>query len=161
VGEKSRARSNKPFTLLCPRDGGAIFVPLTGPSGPLQADVNAAINIGLRAVAAPDCTVARPRWRLEFTSNKSSSPTLAALPAAQRNKLETAFWSRAELRWINNDVASLAKDGRKRTLLFTDPHRIASFDHGEITLGETTLPATTSRGLFRAVKERRWARVFE
>src|SRR5690606_10963142 len=43
----------KPRALLAPMAGGPIFVPY-GDAPPMQADLNAAINIALRAIAAPD-----------------------------------------------------------------------------------------------------------
>lgn len=43
----------KPYTLLLPKAGGQLFMPVLG-CGIIQADANAAINIGLRAVAAPE-----------------------------------------------------------------------------------------------------------
>ena len=42
-----------PRTLLAPMAGGPIFIPMAGAA--MQADINAAINIGLRAIASPDC----------------------------------------------------------------------------------------------------------
>lgn len=157
---KTKTGETVPFTLLRPRAGGQIFVPLTG-DGPSQADINAAINIGLRALAAPDCLHARPRWRVEFAIDKSSRTTLQPItPKDQRNKLETLLWNQAELTWTDN-LSSLASDGRKRTLLFYDPAKLAIFDRGMLAVGSTNYPVATSRGLFTAVKEKSWQRVFE
>ena len=157
---KTKTGETVPFTLLRPRPGGQIFVPLTG-VGPSQADINAAINIGLRALAAPDSLPARPRWRIEFATDKAGNPTLQPItPKEQRNKLETLLWSQAELTWTD-DLTSLASDGRKRTLLFHDPAKLARFDRGTLSLGTTKYPVATSRGLFTAVKQRSWERVFE
>ncbi|MEO6995407.1 MAG: type V CRISPR-associated protein Cas12b [Lacunisphaera sp.] len=157
---KTKTGEIVPFTLLRPRAGGQIFVPLTG-GGPSQADINAAINIGLRALAAPDCLHARPRWRVEFATDKSNRITLQPItPKEQRNKLETLFWNRAQLAWTD-DLSSLASDGRKRTLLFHDPAKLAMFDRGMVALGTINYPVATSRGLFSAVKQKSWQRVFE
>ena len=49
---KNRPARPKWRTLLVPLRGGPIFVPMRGK--PFQADINAAINLGLRALAAPD-----------------------------------------------------------------------------------------------------------
>lgn len=157
---KTKTGETVPFTLLRPRAGGQIFVPLTG-GGPSQADVNAAINIGLRALAAPDCLHARPRWRVEFGTDKSNRITLQPItPKDQRNKLETLLWSQAELVWTD-DLSSLASDGRKRTLLFHDPAKLATFDRGILALGTAKYPVATSRGLFTAVKQQSWQRVLD
>jgi IS605 OrfB family transposase len=157
---KTKTGETVPFTLLRPRAGGQIFVPLIG-GGPVQADINAAINIGLRGLAAPDCLHARPRWRVEFATNKSDQITLQPItPKDQRNKLETLLWNQAELAW-SDDLTSLASDGRKRTLLFHDPAKLAPFDRGTLSLGTAKHPITTSRGLFTAVKQQSWQRIFE
>jgi IS605 OrfB family transposase len=157
---KTKTGEIVPFTLLRPRAGGQIFIPLTG-DGPSQADINAAINIGLRALAASDCLRARPRWRVEFSTDKSDGITLQPItPKEQRNKLETLLWTQAELTWTD-DLSSLASDGRKRTLLFHDPANVASFDRGTLKVGAIKHPVATSRGLFTAVKQRLWERVFE
>jgi len=158
----TKAGEAVPFTLLRPKAGGQIFVPLAG-MGPSQSDINAAINIGLRALAAPDCLHARPRWRVEFATDKSQKVTLQPItPKEQRNKLEIALWSEASLTWEKPaELASLASDGRKRTLLFHDPARLARFDRGNMMLLGRNHPIATSRGIFTAVKQHAWARAFE
>lgn len=157
---KTKTGETVPFTILRPRAGGQIFIPLTG-GGPSQTDINAAINIGLRALAAPDCLHARPRWRVELATDQSGEVTLQPItPKDQRNKLETLLWKQAELAWIDN-LSSFASDGRKRTLLFHDPAKLATFDRGTLTLGTTKHRVATSRGLFTAVKQQSWQRAFE
>ncbi len=53
ANEKQKHRGKKPHTLLLPKLGGQLFC--SAISGPIiQADINAAINIGLRSVAAPE-----------------------------------------------------------------------------------------------------------
>jgi len=157
---KTKTGETVPFTLLRPRPGGQIFVPLIG-EGPSQADINAAINIALRALAAPDCLHARPRWRVEFATDESHRVTLQPItPKEQRNKLETLLWSQAQLAWTD-DLSSLASDGRKRTLLFHDPAKLSTFDRGTLAFDNTEHPVATSRGLFTAVKQQSWRRAFE
>ncbi len=59
-----RKEAGKPLrTLLAPVAGGPIFVPMQGHT--TQADINAAINLGLRAIAAPDCHPIHIRIRTE------------------------------------------------------------------------------------------------
>lgn len=53
INQARIARKEKPLTLLFPRPGGPLFLAAKS-SGPVQADANAAANIGLRAIAAPD-----------------------------------------------------------------------------------------------------------
>src|SRR5262249_34864240 len=53
----TKLRENRPArpkwrTLLAPMAGGPIFIPMRG--SPQQADINAAINLGLRTIASPE-----------------------------------------------------------------------------------------------------------
>ena len=67
--------SDRPHrTLLAPRSGGAVFVPAkdmveTGKglrkTRPIQADLTAAVNLALRAVASPACAAVHHRLRTE------------------------------------------------------------------------------------------------
>ena len=157
---KTKTGETVPFTLLRPRDGGQIFIPLRG-GGPSQADINAAINIGLRALAAPACLHARPRWRVEFAIGESGHLTLQPItPKEQRNKLEISLWNDARIVWSKpSDLEKIAGEGRKRTLLFHDPAQISWSGKGTLTVNGTKHPVATSKGLFSAVKVGKWARV--
>ena len=65
---KNRPARPKWRTLLAPQRGGPIFIPMRGK--PLQADINAAINLGLRAIAAPDNHEIHLRVRSERKGDK-------------------------------------------------------------------------------------------
>lgn len=52
LNKKQDALKKKPHTLLLPKPGGPLFIPAVH-GQPTQADANAAINVGLRAMAAP------------------------------------------------------------------------------------------------------------
>jgi hypothetical protein len=73
---------SKPRTLFAPLAGGPVFVPIVDSSGGVelapalvQADINAAINLALRAVADPSLWAIHPRLRSrrEGASNTSES----------------------------------------------------------------------------------------
>jgi len=153
-----------PFTLLCPKKGAQLFVPICSPdhgtTGISQADINAAINIGLRALASPQCLHARPRWRLDLS--RSTDGTVRATPvgAAKEggNKLERALWSEAQLYLCLGTDAPKAYSG-KRTLLFHDSAGIAKFDRGTVRVGSTCARVATGRALFKAVKDLQWSRI--
>ena len=66
---RKAASSKLPRTLLLPKAGGPLFLPVVG-SGIVQADANAAINIGLRAVAAPEAIDLLHKIRTERRKGK-------------------------------------------------------------------------------------------
>lgn len=153
-----------PFTLLCPKKGAQMFVPICSPdrdkTGLSQADINAAINIGLRALASPQCLHARPRWRLDLSRPADGTMRTTPVGASKEggNKLERALWSEARLDLRLGADAAKAYSG-KRTLLFHDAADIAKFDRGTVTIGTTVARVATGRALFKAVKDLQWSRI--
>jgi hypothetical protein len=69
TGRKEASAGKVPQTLLLPKAGGPLFLPVVG-SGIVQADANAAINIGLRAVAAPESIELLHKIRTERRKGK-------------------------------------------------------------------------------------------
>jgi len=53
TGRRSSDNRNPWRTLFVPQRGGTLFIAAAGSGGPVQADINASINLGLRAIAAP------------------------------------------------------------------------------------------------------------
>ncbi|MEM1296991.1 MAG: type V CRISPR-associated protein Cas12b, partial [Verrucomicrobiota bacterium] len=77
--DEGELKRQKPRTLIYPQVGGALFVGVGFHSdkhpkfGPIrEADINAAINIGLRAVAAPNCHSILAKVRVKQESGKFS-----------------------------------------------------------------------------------------
>ncbi|MCB1227754.1 MAG: type V CRISPR-associated protein Cas12b, partial [Verrucomicrobiales bacterium] len=108
-----------------------------------QADINAAVNIGLRAIGSPNCFHAHPRVRIEREvpkSKKSKKSVVSTSNVAgpskwitrRENKREKAqFESATEVSFKKLSVEStLLKEG-KATLMH-DPLGIASFGHAMI-----------------------------
>ena len=62
ANEERRSLSKKPLTLYFPKAGGPLFLAARD-GNPVQADLNAAINLGLRAIAAPECMEVHRRVR--------------------------------------------------------------------------------------------------
>ncbi len=54
LDEINGAENRTPRTLVRPKPGGDLFLAATGEPKLLPADINAAINVGLRALAKPD-----------------------------------------------------------------------------------------------------------
>jgi len=79
------------MTLLVPQQMGELFLPLTGPDEPalppIQSDINAAINIALKMVSAPEAVHLRHTVRFETPAGKPVTP-------GKGSKLEKALAKR-------------------------------------------------------------------
>lgn len=156
-------------TLLWPRAGGPLFVPmrdwpeavakdggtLVTRHGIQQADINAAINIGLRALAGPMAFSIRQRVRVEPAPD-------GGMTALCVNKLELA-----------RGLVSLPDLGeeRARATWFIDQGEVAPDtwtrkDHAirvaaSITIAGQAVRIATGRALWGAVKHGAWDRVMQ
>jgi hypothetical protein len=154
IAERDKARAEgRPFrpkwrTLLAPQQLGPIFVPMHG--NPMQADINAAINLGLRAIAAPDADEIHLRLR-----------------AARNGEtfIVRAENARERARWKDGvpEIAVGKETDRKKLLtdarlnFFFDHGSVATFDHA--TIKNIRIPVASSRGLFGTVNQGDWQRV--
>ncbi len=150
----TKLRENRPArpkwrTLLAPMAGGPIFVPMRG--NPQQADINAAINLGLRTIAAPENYEIHLRIRSKREGDK--------------------FFVRAEnlrekARWKTDKHEIKPPEGESLSGLltenypnyFADVGSVASFDRAEIS-GKRGF--ASGRGLWGTVNQRDWQRVEE
>jgi hypothetical protein len=136
-------------TLLAPVAGGPLFVPMRGKVQ--QADINAAINLGLRAIAAPD----NPAIHLRIRSERKGEKLLVRA----ENLREKARWGATAHEIVIPDATS-------RAALLTEAHpnffadigRVANFDRAEID-GEHGF--ASGRGLWGTIKnnQKDWLRV--
>ncbi len=144
-GRRSSDKRNPWRTLYVPQRGGKLFIPVAGNSGPVQADINAAINLGFRAIGAPDCHEVNPRIRLERESEKY-------LPR-RKSKREEARWKgmpkKTSLAFTNQPPPDL-KD------VFVDMLGIAEYDHCRIE--GVAFPLAGGRGFWDTVNKKAWAR---
>ena len=153
---KDRPKRPKWRTLLAPVAGGPIFVPMRG--NPFQADINAAINLGLRAIAAPETGEIHLRIRSE---NKSGKFLVRA-----DNIREKARWKGSKPPEIiipdEKHRADLLAEARPN--FYADLGGVADFDKAEVS-GQQNF--ASGRGLWGTIKgnERRegkdWLRVDE
>lgn len=144
-----RREADKPFrTLLAPVAGGPIFIPMRGHT--MQADINAAINLGLRAIAAPDCHAIHVRIRTE-----RKDKILRVRTGSNREKVR---WEgkNPEIRMDKSaDLASLTGD--RQPNFFPDPSAIAHYDRAKIEGVELSL--ASGRGLWGTINKLQWMRV--
>lgn len=125
--------------LMIPQAGGEFFIeakPYTNAHDPAtlpkvrQADINAAVNIGLRAIAGPHCLHAHPRVRIEKAEpKKEANPTWQT--KAKGNKREQVQFGRSHEVIVNlSEESKLAKD-TSATLMY-DKNRIAKYGQATI-----------------------------
>lgn len=133
-------------TLLAPVAGGPIFVPMSG-GGPRQADMNAAINLGLRALASPGCIRARPKIRAELVSGRHQ--------AVMGNKIEKA--AGVVLSPPGSPTKELAS--QKRANYFLDIKRLAKKDAGEVVVNGQHFSVSGGMMFWKAIKDGCWRRV--
>ncbi len=128
------AKDYKSARLVLPQNGGPLFVPAVKGNQPLlpvrQADINAAVNIGLRAIAGPGCYHAHPRVRLaKAKSGAHKGKWITRLD----NKREKAQFNKtpAEIVFSNlrSDSDVLKGDNSN---LFHDPLKISAFGFANI-----------------------------
>lgn len=146
-------------TLLASQPGGPIFVaavPVTGRSGkesvPMQADINAAVNIGLRAIAAPDCADIHHRVRTERKKD-----------VIHTDKKETRRFGKTPSAVVLASGSDMPRE--KHTNLFYDASGVAQWGHARLATDEKhdVFPYATGSALWKTVNDRafQWRRVDE
>jgi hypothetical protein len=142
-------------TLLWPQPGGPIFVPAAGSAPVMQADLNAAINIGLRALASPQAIHLLHKVRTEKT------PAGELVPKQEGNKRELALFGKKGAAFSGIRMEEF-KAGASKPNLFFDAAGIAKSERvGHPALGKSGCPLAGGRSLWGAVKERQHARCLE
>lgn len=157
-------RGKRPRTLLLPQSGGNLFVPINDwpavtrksahgpisvkPHGIQQADINAAINIGLKAIAGPFADSIHLRVRLNWDEDHWTT----------RGKTDGNLIEKARFRdgLTVNDFAP--KDGKSSMMGFWDVGNLSRFDFGFIKGSKVT----SGKSLWGPIKnELCWKRIKE
>jgi hypothetical protein len=116
---------------------------------PFQADINAAINLGLRAIAAPDNQEIHLRIRSERKSGKFF--------VRAQNLREKARWNADKHEITPPNGKSLAGLlAESSPYFYADTGSIAEFDHAEIS-GQRGF--ASSRGIWGTIKQKDWLQV--
>ncbi len=144
-GRRSSDKRNPWRTLFVPQRGGTLFVAAAGTSGPTQADINAAINLGLRAIAAPDCHEIHSRIRLEREADEYRP--------RRKSKREEARWKEV--------AKNVAFDFRKEppsdlSDVFVNLCDVKAYDH--CNLPGLSLKFVGGRGFWDTVNKLEWKR---
>ncbi len=150
LDEDPSPQGKPPRTLLLPRRGGPVFVPMKdwAPDrhGIQQADINAAINIGLRGIAGPDARQVRVRLRLKRQDG--------AWQPRRENLLERAA-AQLDLSHASGDLPPGGPGGFLSA--FFDHGKIADFER--LDVGEQRI--ASGKGLWGTVKRQCWDRIAE
>ncbi len=150
----SGLRENRPArpkwrTLLAPMAGGPIFIPMRG--NPQQADINAAINLGLRTIAAPENYEIHVRLRSKREGDK--------FIIRAENLREKARWKTVKHEIKPPDGESLSGLLTENyPNFFADVGSVATFDRAEIS-GKKGF--ASGRGLWGTINQHDWQRVEE
>ncbi|MGH9466790.1 MAG: type V CRISPR-associated protein Cas12b, partial [Terriglobales bacterium] len=153
-GSLDARKAGKKRTLLIPMSGGPIFVPVNAQPGPdgkpvpplQQADINAAINLGLRAVADPRDWRIAPRLRTTRKAKKLLANEKRKFGAAQP--------------LIELTGASTGEDSRPNLFADFAGLRSTRLCHASLNVGEQgTPPLLTGKSLWGYVQEQAWPAV--
>ncbi|MEO5803119.1 MAG: type V CRISPR-associated protein Cas12b [Verrucomicrobiota bacterium] len=146
---KNRPARPKWLTLLAPVAGGPIFIPMRG--NPQQADINAAINLGLRAIAAPENGEIHVRLRSKREGDKFF--------VRAENLREKARWKtdKHEIKPTKGEsLAGLLTENYPN--FFADICSVANFDQAEVS---GMKGFASGRGLWGTINQHDWQRVEE
>jgi hypothetical protein len=192
--EKWRAKhsSGTPpkVTVLLPKQGGQIFIPIVAAEAHgnrldariLDADLNAAVNVGLRSVADPRMWEFFPRLRTDrisgevrYKGRKGKKPKQDAsgtAPIATEEKI--ALRAREKRKW-KHDIKTLpelslgelpsgsaARETRQPNY-FRDFAAIAAWDKAWLDdpANSGRVELVSAKALFKAMRDRQWPRCME
>ncbi len=142
---RSTDKRNPWRTFYVPQRGGTLFISTADESGPVQADINAAINLGLRAIAAPECHQIHSRVRLDREMNE--------FKPRRKSKREEARWKAlprsAAFEFKSNPPSDLSD-------AFVDILEVAEYDH--CRLPGVPHRFAGGRGFWDTVNKSEWKR---
>ena len=142
---KPDQKNRSKFTLLLPRELGSHFVGIRD-GGVRHADINAAINLGLTAVASPKAWHIHRRLRVE----KKNDETIVSA----KNKREKAAFPSDTVRPVKW-MGAAPKDQVRQ--LFIDRHNVAKM--GRALVDGVSSPLATGLGMWDEVKKLKWDRI--
>lgn len=143
------------LTLLFPKRGGPVFVPAKEGS-PMQADINAAINLAFRACASYRTLSVFSRIRTQRKQSKKNQDPIWqpwATKAARANKREIAvFKNKPTVELLNQPSEKLKKSAFAN--FFYDPRCIGLFDRGKIQISDDqTIPVSSGIAFWSRVRD--------
>jgi hypothetical protein len=148
LSEYNADKHQKLRTLLVPIAGGPMFVPISDSTSAkcvlqpktVQADINAAINLGLRAIADPRVWEIHPRLRTEHKDGR--------LIAKEKRK----FGEKAKVNIEARDTAEKEKKEDRNPNYFADFAGCAKWGKAN------SIPLVSGKALWGTVNELQWPR---
>ncbi len=144
------SQTGKLKTALAPKTGGPIFVPIkkqeTLRLTAIQADINAAINVGLRAIASPLVGEIHHRIRSETIKEKSGSKKIIVGKGSiekRRFKKGTKIIMEEE-----KDIEKINKNSN----FFIDKAKVANYEKAEIE----GVKYASGKAVWTEVKNKQW-----
>lgn len=149
---KGRDRAKgKLRSLFVPQAGGPLF--LSAKTGrPVQADINAAINLGLRAVAAPE--------RIDLLHKvRSERKAGGFVPVTKNAREKAAFKPVGEINLHGEASRKLSQSSSPN--FFYDGACFSTFDPASVGIGSETVPLASGVGMWGTVNQRFLDRILE
>ena len=154
---KVSSKTGKLKTALVPKKGGPIFVPIKDytsdkkqgalKSAVMQADINAAINVGLRAIASPIVGEIHHRIRSETKAKQGSKKIIVGKGSIEKRR----FNKETEIKLIKtNDTEKI----HKKSNFFIDKVEFANFEKAEIE----GVKYASGKAIWTKVKKEQWNR---
>ncbi len=181
--EKHSGKRQPKRTLLLPQAGGPIFVPITdkvdqAPLQPaiVQADLNAAISLGLRAISDPRLWEIHPRLRTERMGGevkKQKKKSKVAADTTPAKPDETVRLKTREKRKYGESGLELnlgtppkgsSLEDTRNPNYFSDLADIANWDFAEVSDAidsNRRIKLVSGKALWSAVKNQQWNRCME
>jgi len=158
---KGQSKNGQLKTALVPKPGGPIFVPIKDytsgkkqgalRSAVIQADINAAINVGLRAIASPLVGEIHHRIRSEI---KETSGSKKIIVSKTRSLEKRRFKTETTIKMSN--VEGVEKINRKSNF-FIDVAGIADFEKACIE----GIKYASGKAIWKEVNNQQWKRCKE
>jgi hypothetical protein len=142
-------KNKSSFTLFVPKQGGPLFLPAANGKSedgtlPTQADINAAINIALRAVAAPNAWDILHKVRAEKDGD-------GFRPIMKNAREKAAFDSKTVIN-LNGKQSKKLVTSRSPNFFF-EANAFACFDSASLRINDQTVPLVSGVGLWATVNE--------
>ena len=150
---KKQSKNGKLKTALVPKPGGPIFVPIkeytqgTLRSAIIQADINAAINVGLRAIASPLIEGIHHRVRSETKEKQGNKKIVVRKGSIEKRR----FRKETEIKLMKEkDMKKI----HKKSNFFIDWAKVANFEKAEIE----SVKYASGKAVWTEVKNKQWNR---
>ncbi|HWD93557.1 MAG TPA: type V CRISPR-associated protein Cas12b [Verrucomicrobiae bacterium] len=144
----NEGKSNSLHTLFVPKQGGPLFLSLEelGAKGraPKQADINAAINIGLRSIAGPTALDILHKIRAE-KEGSSFRPTI-------KNAREKVAFNSKSLISLKGKASDKLSKARSPNFFF-DARAFGCFDSATLKLADRDISLVSGVGLWSTVNQ--------